>query len=314
MSQSVLITDAPWGDIDLERSILEPAGCVVTLASASDPQTLTTLAANANAIATCWANVSADVIVAAPQCRHIARLGIGLDNIDIPAATSAGIIVTNIPDYCVEEVAHHALGLLLAHARQIGFFHDRTKQGEYDLQAAAPMGRVSQQVLGLVGFGRTAQCLREMAVGMGMTVIAHSPSGNDYGTGCEMHTLDELLARSDYVSLHAPLTDQTRHLINADTLAHMKPTAYLINTSRGGLVDEAALWLAIQDGKLAGAGLDVFEPEPPDLSQPLFQDDRVIVTPHAAFLSIESLSELRSRVARQILDVLEGREPEHRVA
>lgn len=307
----VLITDAPWGDVEIERELLEPAGCEVVLAPADDEQTLADLAGDVAAIATCWAPVTAHVIDAARHCRHIARLGIGLDNIDIPAATARGMIVTNVPDYCVEEVAHHALVLLLAHARQVGFFHRQTKQGTYDLQAAGPMRRLSQQTLGLIGFGRIARRLREFAQGIGLSVIAHTPSGNDYGTGCEMVSLEEVLSRSDYLSIHAPLTDQSHHLIDAKALSQLRPTAFLVNTSRGGLIDHDALWQALQQNRLAGAGLDVFEPEPPDLTQPLFRDERVILTPHAAFVSQESLVELRQRVARQILDSLAGRRPDH---
>jgi D-3-phosphoglycerate dehydrogenase / 2-oxoglutarate reductase len=307
----VLITDAPWGDADLERQLLTPAECEVLLAPADDEQTLADLAGDVAAIATCWAPVTAGVINAASQCRHVARLGIGLDNIDIPAATARGMIVTNVPDYCVEEVAHHALALLLAHARQVAFFHQQTKQGIYDLQAAGPMRRLNQQTLGLIGFGRIARRLREMALGIGLSVIAHTPSGNDYGTGCEMVSLEEVLSRSDFLSLHAPLTDDSHHLIDAAGLSRLRPTAFLINTSRGGLIDHDALWQALHENRLAGAGLDVFEPEPPDLSQPLFLDERVILTPHAAFVSQESLVELRRRVAQQILDVLGGRTPEH---
>lgn len=311
MTCRVLITDAPWGDAHIERGILEPAGCEVFIAPDEQEQTLIGLVHNVASIATCWCPVRAPVIEAASQCRHIARLGIGLDNIDLDAAARRGITVTNVPDYCIEEVAQHALGLLLAHARRIAFFHQQTKQGAYDLRAAAPMRRLSEQTLGLIGFGHTARRLREMALGIGLNVVAYTPSGKDYGTGCEMISLEQLLERSDYVSIHAPHTDESHHLLDADALARLRPTAFVINTSRGGLIDHAALWNALQSNRLAGAGLDVFEPEPPDLSQPLFRDERVILTPHAAFLSQESLTELRQRVAHQILDVIEGRTPEH---
>src|SRR5690606_32940156 len=170
---------------------------------------------------------------------------------------------------------------------------------------------LSQQTLGLIGFGRIARRVREMVMGIGLSVIAHTPSGNDYATGCEMVSLDDLLSRSDSLSIHAPLTDESLHLIDATALSRLRPTAFLINTSRGGLIDHDALWQALKENRLAGAGLDVFEPEPPDLSQPLFQDERVILSPHAAFVSEESLVELRQRVSRQILDVLSGRTPEH---
>ncbi len=307
----VLITDHPWNDCDIERRLLMPSGGEVIDAPAADEATLVDLARQADVIATCWAEVTPDVIRAAPDCRLIARLGIGLDNIAIPTATELGIPVTNIPDYCVEEVATHALAMLLALARGIGFFHLRTKRGEYNLRAAPELRRLSGQTLGLVGFGRTAQALRERALALGLQVIAQTPSGRDFGTGCPMVPFEELLTQSDFVSLHAPLNSGTRHLIDAAALARMKDTACLINTSRGALVDQAALWEALQGGRLGGAALDVFEPEPPDLSQPLFRDERVIVTPHAAFVSREALIELRKRVAGQILDVVAGRRPEN---
>lgn len=310
MTHRVLITDRPWSNSDIERGILEPAGCEVIEAPDGDEATLVAWAMNVDAIATCWAHVTANVIDAASKCRHIARLGIGLDNIDIPAATAKGMLVTNVPDYCVNEVADHALGLLLACARNIAFFHLRTKQGEYDLQAGPLMTRLSEQTLGLVGFGRIAQNLRLKAMALGLNIIAHSYSGNDYGTGCEMVSFAELLTRSDYISLHAPLTDETERMFDVTALSKMKQNACLINTSRGGLIDEKALWMALRMERLRMAALDVFDPEPPDLSQPLFQDERVIVTPHAAFVSDQSLRELRERVSRQILAVLEGQRPD----
>jgi D-3-phosphoglycerate dehydrogenase len=269
------------------------------------------LARDVDAIGTCWAHVTEQVIRAAPRCRIVARFGIGLDNISVVTATALGIPVTNVPDYCVSEVSDHALALLLACARKIAFFHARTKAGEYRLAAAPPMKRLARATLGLVGFGRIAQALLPKARAIGMEVVAHSQSSNDQGTGCPMLSLDELLARSDFVSLHLPLTETTHGLLGDRQFERMKPTAYLINTSRGGLVDQQALWRALSSGHIAGAGLDVFDPEPPDLSQPLFRDERVIVTPHAAFVSEESLQDLRTRAACQIAEALQGRRPEN---
>jgi D-3-phosphoglycerate dehydrogenase len=165
--------------------------------------------------------------------------------------------------------------------------------------------------MGLFGLGRIGQAVAQKARALGLTVIAHTGSGNDHGTGCPMVSFDELLARSDYISLHAPLTDRTRHRFGAAAFARMKPTASLINTSRGALVDERALQRALESGGLAGAGLDVFEHEPPDLAQPLFHQERVIVTPHAAFVSVESLQDLRTRVCEQIIAVLTGERPQN---
>ncbi len=307
----VLLTDRAWPDTTLERAILEPAGAELIEAADTDEATLCRLAADADAIVANWAPVTEAVIRAARRCRGICRTGIGLDNIAVATATEMKIPVTNIPDYCVGEVADHALALLLACARNIAFFHARTKGGEYRLQAAPPMHRLTGQRLGLVGLGRVGRSLAVKAQSLGFEVIAHTLSGRDRGTGCRMASLDELLAESDFVSLHAPLTTATRHLLALPHFERMKPSAYLINTARGGLVDRADLWLALKRNLIAGAALDVFEPEPPDLATPLMQDERVIVTPHAAFVSHESLIELRSRVARQIVDVLAGRRPEH---
>jgi D-3-phosphoglycerate dehydrogenase len=217
----------------------------------------------------------------------------------------------NVPDYCVSEVSDHALALLLAAARKIAFFHRRTKQGEYQLQAGVQLRRISGRTLGLIGLGRIGRALVPKARALGLDVVAHTKSGDDHGTGCRMLSLDGLLQESDFISLHLPATEETRGLIGAAALSRMKPGAWIINTSRGALIDHDALGQAIAKGSIGGAALDVFEPEPPDLSQPLFRDERVIVTPHAAFLSEESLEELRARTARQLADALRGVRPEN---
>lgn len=307
----VLITDHPWPGIDIEEEILRPYGVEIIDAPDETEVTLARLAANVDAIATCWAKVTSKVIESAKNCRIVCRMGIGLDNIHIPTATRQGVLVTNIPDYCVEEVADHALGLLLAVTRNVGFFHLRTKRGEYQLKAGPPMHRLRGRTLGLLGFGRIARAVHDRARALGLNVIASSPSGNNYGTGCRMVSIQELWETSDYLSLHAPLNDQSRHALNAAAFEQMRNEVVIVNTSRGALIDAQALWQAIQAGKVAGAGLDVFEPEPPDLSDPLYRDERVIVTPHAAFVSAESLIELRRRVAHQIAAVLNGDVPEN---
>jgi D-3-phosphoglycerate dehydrogenase len=273
--------------------------------------TLAELARNVDAIATCWAKITATIIDAAPRCRLIARMGIGLDNIDVAHATALQIPVTNVPDYCVTEVADHTFALILACVRNVGFFHNHIKRGEYNLTAGPPMHRLEGRTLGLIGFGKTAQAVYQRAKGFGLKVIASSSSSNDYGIGCAMAPLDQLLAKSDVISLHAPLTTQTKHILNRESLARCKPGVFIINTSRGGLIDQSALHESLVSGRVAGAGLDVFDPEPPDVNTPLLKDERVIATPHAAFVSEESLIELRERVAHQILDILQGRTPPH---
>lgn len=311
MSYRVLLTDRAWPDSSIEQLMLASIGAELIEAPDGSESTLCRLAADVDAIMTCWAPVTEAVIRAAAQCRHIARMGIGLDNIAVDVATERRIRVTNVPDYCVEEVADHAMALVLACARKLGFFHQRTKAGEYCLQAGGPMRRLRGSVLGIVGMGRIARAVAERARAFGFEVVAWTRSSSDHGSGVRMLEFQELLRFSDFVSLNMPLTPETEHLLNRESLALLKPTAFVINTSRGGLIDHAALWDALQAERLAGAALDVFEPEPPDLSQPLFRDERVIVTPHAGFVSVESLRDLRERAARQVAATLSGNVPEN---
>lgn len=308
----VLITDFAWTELDLEREILARCGAELVVAPAHDTVTLRDAARNADAIMTCWAPLPAEVIDAATRCRVIARLGIGLDNIDVRRATERRIAVTNVPDYCLEEVAEHTLALLLALARKVAFYHLAAKQERYDLRVELPIRRVAGQTLGLVGFGRIGSTVAKKAQAFALKVIAHTRRETKL-ENATWRPLDDLLAESDFVSLHLPLTDESRHMINADRLSRMKPTAYLINTSRGGLIDHAALAEAISTGKLAGAALDVHEPEPPDLAQAPWNHPHVIVTPHAAFVSEESLADLRQRASQSVVDVLSGQRPQNLV-
>lgn len=308
----ILLTDYAWADLDIERSILAAGDGELIVAPAGDLETLTRLAANVDAIMTNWAKVPEPVIAASARLKIVSRLGIGLDNIDVAAATRRGIMVTNVPDYCLIEVAEHALALLLALARKVAYYHYETMQGRYQLQSGPTLRRLAGQTLGIVGYGAIGRALAPLAQGVGLRVVATGRRRpDDLAAGIGWATLDALLAESDYVSLHLPLTPETKHLIGAAQLARMKPSAYLINTARGGLVDQVALAAAIEQGRLAGAALDVQDPEPPDLSRPPFNDPRVIVTPHAAFVSVESLQNLRSRVATQVIDCLHGRRPEN---
>jgi D-3-phosphoglycerate dehydrogenase len=201
--------------------------------------------------------------------------------------------------------------LILALSRKVAFYHHATKTGVYDLKAGPTLRRIEGQTLGIVGLGNIGIKLVEKARGLGMRILATSRSRSKTVEGVQFVELDELLAQSDYVSLHVPATAETRNMIGAAQLARMKPSAYLINTARGAIVDHAALAAALASGKLAGAALDVQETEPPDLSKPPYNDPRVIVTPHAAFVSAESLDNLRRRVSQQVVDRVQGRVPEN---
>jgi D-3-phosphoglycerate dehydrogenase len=311
----VLITDYAWPDVEIERRTLAEidAELIVAEKQQQDAAGLAALAKGhqVDAIMTNWAKVPESVISASPKCRIVSRLGIGLDNIDVAYCTRQKILVTNIPDYCLIEVAEHALALLLALSRKVAYYHQATKSGRYELQSGPKLRRIEGQTLGIVGLGNIGRKLAEKALPLGLKVIATSRSGKNALPGVKLVPLDELLTTSDYISLHVPVTPETRHMIGAVQLAKMKPSAYLINTARGGLIDQPALAAALQSGQLAGAALDVQDPEPPDLSQPPFNDLRVIVTPHAAFVSEESLADLRTRVARQVATRLTGGVPEN---
>jgi D-3-phosphoglycerate dehydrogenase len=307
----VLLTDYAWNDLDIEREILAEIDAELIVAEQQDVASLQKLAAPVDAIMTNWAKVPEAVIAAAANCKIVARLGIGLDNIDVAYCTAHQIPVTNVPDYCLIEVAEHALAQLLSLARKIAFYHYETQNGRYQLQAGPVLRRLEGQTLGIIGLGNIGRKLAGKALGLDLQVVAYSRSRKDPPPGVSFVELDELLAISDYVSLHTPLTPETRHLMNAERFARMKPSAYLINTARGGLIDHAALAKALDAGQLAGAALDVQDPEPPDLSQAPYNDPRVLVAPHAAFVSVESLENLRSRVARQVAVRLTGGIPEH---
>ena len=306
----VLLTDRAWPDWAIEREVLEPAGVELVTTDSTDEATLTELARDVDAIGTCWAQVTESVIRAPENCRIVCRFGIGLDNIRVDVASQLGIPVCNNPAYCVEEVADHVIALLTSWERNIGVYDRRIRSGRYDIQTQRTMRRLKGRRLGLVGFGKIAQTVFQKATGIGLEVSAWSPSGRNHGVDCPMaDSLESLLRESDYVSIHIPLTPQTRHLFDGTRLRLMQPEALLINTARGPIIDEQALTEALDRGVIAGAALDVFETEPPDLGSPLFQNESVIATPHAAFVSKESLEELRRTAAEQILSALEGRRP-----
>ena len=305
----VLVTDRAWPDTSIEQQVVSEIEAEIVEPESPGEDDLVRAAATVDAIATNWANVSDAVIRASHRCRIIARFGIGVDNIDLRTATELRIPVTNCPEYCVGEVSDHALGLLLACARRISLFHRRAMRGEYNPATPLPIQRIAGQTLGLVGLGHIARAFVPKARALGLNVIANTLNGQDHGTGVRMVSFGELLSASDYVSIHAPLTPQTRGMFDQRAFARMRPSAYLINTSRGGLVDHAALFGALQRNQLAGAALDVFDPEPPDLTEPLFQDERVIVTPHAAFVSEQAIRQLREEAMRNVVAVLSGRRP-----
>jgi D-3-phosphoglycerate dehydrogenase len=314
MPKRVLISDYAWNDLEIEKAILARIDANLLVAETGSENELTALATVADGILTCWKPVTAKVIQTARACLAIGRYGIGLDNIDVARATELGIVVTNVPSYCVEEVSDHALALLLSLARKITFYDRAIKSGVYDLQAGTPLFRVRGRILGIVGFGKIGRALYHKARGLGLKIIVFDPFVDRNSlSGLEVDVVDfpGLLERSDFISLHVPLTPETRGVFNLAALRQMKPGAFLINTSRGHLIDAEALREALDQGIIAGAGLDVLPTEPPALGDPLVGHPRTIITPHAAFNSEESLIELRETAARQMAAVLCGTYPQN---
>lgn len=308
----VLITDYAWESLEPERAILAQAGASLVVAERGSEDELADLAGEADGILTCWKPVTARVIRRAQKCRAIGRYGIGLDNIDVACATELGIVVTNVPSYCIEEVSDHALALLLSLARKVPAYDRAIKAGRYDLRAQMPLYRLRGKTLGIAGFGKIGRALYRKAQGFEFKVLVYDPYLDPASLGgyiVEQVGITELLERSDFISIHVPLNAETRGLFNAEAFKRMKPTAFLINTCRGPVVDEAALLEALNTGRIAGAGLDVLSSEPPSAQAPLVLHPRAIISPHAAFYSQESVLELQTAAARQMAEVLTGRRP-----
>lgn len=316
MTATVLVTDYAWESLDIERAILAGADARLLIAETGTEDELIALAPRADAILTCWRPVTAAVLDAARNCRTVARYGVGLDNIDVAHAAKLGMVVTHVPDYCVEEVSDHTAALILALTRRIVPLTRQVAAGGWDHTAAGPMRRLAGQTLGLIGSGAIARRVAEKMTGFGMRALVWSPRlrpGERVGAATAAGSLGEILGRSDVVGLHVPLTDGTRGLIDAAALARMKPSALLVNTARGPIVDTAALATALASGALAGAGLDVLPNEPPPPNDPLLGLDNVILTPHAAFASVEAIAELRTKAARNVAAVLTGKTPPYPV-
>jgi D-3-phosphoglycerate dehydrogenase / 2-oxoglutarate reductase len=309
----VLKTDDVLRLGDAERALLREIGAELVEHACRTEDELLAHARDADGILTLDEPFGKRVIEGLERCRVISRFGIGVDRIDVDAATAKGIVVANVPDYCVDEVSDHALALLLALSRRIVALDRAVHAGTWDtIRIAGRVRRLRGQTLGVVGFGRLGRRLGEKARALGLDVLAYDPlvpAAQIRDTGAEPVALDALLTRSEWVSLHVPLTPETRHVIGAAELARMRPGAVLLNTARGGLVDQDALVQSLRERHLGGAGLDVLEREPPPVDDPLLALDNVIVTSHAAFYSEEALAEQRLRAVENVARVLTGRPP-----
>lgn len=308
---TVLITDYAWPDIEVEKNILESAGFNVVSGPAqpASAEVIEELMARyqPDAVLFCWAPVTEKAIAASPNLKIAARLGVGLDNLAVDACTQRGIWVTNVPDYCVEEVSDHAVAMLLAWCRGLLPFDRDVRNGNWN-PAAAKLRRLAEMTIGIVGYGRIGRRTSEKLAAFGVRQLIHTRSSGEADDRRQFCDLQSLVSQSDVIILHVPLTPDTHHLLDADLLAKIKPGAFLINVSRGGLVDTNAMIAAVETGKLAAVGLDVLENEPvvPDA---LINHSESIMTPHVAFSSTASLVELRQRACEEVVRVLKGDEP-----
>ena len=313
MQPTIVIAHTSFGDdLAVERAVLRPLNAnLVHTGNLTEPDALAAVE-EADALMVTLERVTAPIINSMNRCRVISRAGTGLDTIDIPTATARGIWVAYVPDYSIDEVSTHAIALLLAQARGIVPLVTSTRNGQWDPMRSGPVHRLREQTLGVVGFGRIGQATAEKGRGLGLRVLVYDPMLNKEAVarvGATAVDLATLARESDYISLHTPLIESTRHRVNAQFLAQMKPTAYLINAARGPLVDEVALLAAVQSGQIAGAALDVVETEPAPPDHPLLREERILITPHSAWYSEEAKIEMRTRAAEEVVRVLQGQPP-----
>jgi D-3-phosphoglycerate dehydrogenase len=302
----VVITDCDHPSVEIEKEILDEIKPVFVLAHCNTEDEVIKAAQDADGIINQYAPITRRVIESLKGCKVIARYGVGVDNIDIEAATEYGIIIANVPDYCVDEVSTHAMALILACARGVTLLDREIRDKKWDFTLAKPLYRTKGKTLGLFGLGRIARAVAQKASGFGFKIIAYDPYVSKVDDGIELVEFSKLLSNSDFISIHSPLTDETRHLFGENKLRAMRKTAYLINTSRGPIVDEDALYKVLKKRWIAGAALDVMEKEPPDWKKLLPKLDNLIITPHISFYSEESYVELKTKTAKAVLSVLKG--------
>ena len=309
MSPKVLITDYYYPTLDEERRVFAETGIEICDGNGrcKTPEDVIALGEDADAIITQFIPITRGIIERLRQCKVIVRYAIGVDTIDIPAATERRIMVANVPDYCIDEVSDHAMALILGLVRKVPMMDREVRRGAWSYKKAVPIRRLSEMTLGLVAFGNVARRVAAKAEAFGFTrILVHDPYVPDpkQYPRYEFLPLEALAEQSDILSVHAPATVETRHLINRQILARMKTGAYLVNTSRGAVVDEIDLVEALRAGKLAGVALDVLENEQDVTAHALFGFDNVIITPHMAWYSTGAIRELQRKVAEQVKQAL----------
>jgi D-3-phosphoglycerate dehydrogenase len=314
MENKVVITDHIYEDTAIEIDIIETAGAELVSLNATSASEIIRGAIGANVLLTTDAPITADVIHALPQLKAIIRMGAGYDNVDVEAATSHGVFVANVPGYGNKEVASHALALLLCCDRGLFKLDRHVRDGNWNWKYRNEQKRLMDKTLGIVGFGQIGKKLAALSAGLGVDIIVSDPyvSAEDIEAQSAVKvSFEELIQRSDLISIHTVLNEETHHLFNAEVFANMKNTAVLVNVARGGIIDQSALLKALNDDQIAVAGLDVTDPEPPAETDPIRTHDDIILTPHIAWYSDASLEELRRIPAEEAVRVLENQPPEN---
>jgi len=305
----IAVTDSPFPSLDPAKAALARLDPDIRMAKSPAAEDILAVARDADAVLVTYARLPGELLRQLKRCKAIGRFGLGVDNIDLVTAKELGIAVNYVPDYCLREVSDHAMALLLALARKITFSNKLVQSGRWEVPPIVPLRRIEGRVLGLIGFGNIPRALAPKAQAFGLKVITHDPYvGKDVLKKAKVEgvSFDDLLARSDFISVHAPLTPATRGLINAAAFSKMKHGALLINTARGPLIEEGALAMALDSGRIGGAALDVVATEPLAKDSLLLGRDNVILTPHTAFYSVEALEELQTKCASDVRRVLSG--------
>jgi D-3-phosphoglycerate dehydrogenase len=305
----VVVTDCSFLGISVERELVEKAGGHLELAHCKTEEDVIAACHDADALLVQWAPITERVLRGLTRCKAVIRYGIGVDNVDLEAAKRAGIAVANVPDYCVDEVADHTLALALALGRQVFTTFDRLRAGQWKITPPAPMPAFRDMNFVVAGLGRIGRAVLGRARAFGFRLAAYDPLPPDesfHQVGARRLSVDQAFSEADILSLHVPLNPGTRHLVSTDRLRSMKPTALVINTSRGGLIDTRGLAIALEEGRIAGAALDVFEEEPLQPGHPLFHCPNAILTSHIAWFSEASIARLQRLAAEEAVRGIMG--------
>jgi len=306
----VVITDCDHGSIEEEKEEFGRMGAELILAQVQEEKDLIRVCKDADGLVNQYALLTRRVLENLPKCKVVSRYGVGVDSVDLKAATDLGIIVANVPDYCMDEVANQTIAMILTLIRKTAFFDRKVKSGEWDFRQGIPIYRTKGKTMGLIGCGKIGLEVAKRISAFGVKVMTFDPYLEKAPEGVELKDFDTVLKESDFISIHCPLNDSTRHLIGDEAFKKMEKKPFLINTSRGPIIDGKALIQALKEGHISGAGLDVLEKEPPDSQNPMLKMENVVLSPHIGFYSEESISELKRRTAKNVSDVLMGRGPD----